>query len=450
MPENPTAKPDGRTAAAQKAKKPYPEFPLTPHASGAWQKKIRGKIHYFGKWARVVDGKLVRIEGDGWEEALELYRSQADDLHAGRTPRVTSDALTVADLCNRFLTAKQRKVDADEMSSRMLHEYKQTTDRLVKKFGKNRRVADLAADDFSALRVDLAKQFGPVRLGTEIQKVRTVFKYALGQGLIDRPVQIGEEFKKPSKRVMRQHRNKTGKRMFEADELRGLIDAAGVPMKAMILLGINAAFGNSDCGHLPKSAIDLEAGWVTFPRPKSGIERRCHLWPETIQAVKDALDKRPTPKDDADDGLVFITKYGYPWSVGGNSGPVALETGKLLRKLKLNRPGLGFYALRHTFRTIADATRDFPAVRLVMGHADDTIDDVYRERIDDGRLQAVAEHVRAWLFGTSPDDTTDDSDSKGSELADEPESPEEGTPASLKSDSAFSAGHRPALKLYVG
>src|SRR5688500_20069901 len=34
-----------------------------------------GKIHYFGKWARRVNGKFVRVEGDGWEEALALYKA---------------------------------------------------------------------------------------------------------------------------------------------------------------------------------------------------------------------------------------------------------------------------------------------------------------------------------------------------------------------------------------
>src|SRR5262245_47239200 len=117
-----TRKPRSRKAAGR-PKKPYPEFPLTPHASGAWQKKIRSKIHYFGKWARRVNGKLVRVEGDGWKEALELYKAQADDLHAGRTPRVQGGGLTVADLCNAFLTAKLRKVASGELGTRMFAEY---------------------------------------------------------------------------------------------------------------------------------------------------------------------------------------------------------------------------------------------------------------------------------------------------------------------------------------
>jgi hypothetical protein len=85
-----------RRKMAGKPNKPYSTFPLTPHASGKWQKKIRGQIFYFGNWARHENGKLVRIDGDGWMEALELYKSQADDLYAGRAPRLKNDGLTLA------------------------------------------------------------------------------------------------------------------------------------------------------------------------------------------------------------------------------------------------------------------------------------------------------------------------------------------------------------------
>jgi hypothetical protein len=172
--------------AADRPKKPYPEFPLTPHASGAWQKKIRSKIHYFGKWARRVHGKLKRIEGDGWKEALEEYKAVADDLHAGRTLRVKNDGLTVADLCNHFLTAKLRKQEAGELGVRMYAEYKEVTDLIVAAFGNTRLVDDLAADDFEKLRADMAERWGPVRLGNAITRVKSVFKYGLDNRLIEK------------------------------------------------------------------------------------------------------------------------------------------------------------------------------------------------------------------------------------------------------------------------
>src|SRR5438309_2252411 len=76
-----------------KIKRPFPGFALSPHPSGKWQKRILGHISYFGRWAKRVNGKLERVESDGWKEALEIYKAQADDLHAGRTPRPKTDEL---------------------------------------------------------------------------------------------------------------------------------------------------------------------------------------------------------------------------------------------------------------------------------------------------------------------------------------------------------------------
>jgi integrase len=82
-----------------------------------------------------------------------------------------------------------------------------------------------------------------------------------------------------------------------------------------------------------------------------------------------------------------------------NNNPVTQEFGKLVKKLKLHRRGLGFYTLRHTFETVAGGSMDQVSVNAIMGHVDASMASAYRERIDDARLVAVAEHVRKWLFG---------------------------------------------------
>lgn len=229
--------------------------------------------------------------------------------------------------------------------------------------------------------------------------------------------------------------------MFEAAQLRTILDALdGKPIKltpkpedgkqgeekeiklnadpalrAMLLLGLNCGFGNTDCASLPRAAVDLDAGWIDFPRPKTEIHRRVPLWPETIDALRKALDLRPEPADQADADLCFLTKRGNRWvrtARKDSDDPSAPESytaedaiskrfGKLLHTLGINgRRGLGFYTLRHVFETIGGESRDQVAVDAIMGHVDSSMAGVYRERISDDRLQAVVATVRAWVFGT--------------------------------------------------
>jgi integrase len=409
-------------ARSRKAKKsltaslrPHPDFPLSAHPSGSWQKKVRGKVHYFGPWGRVKDGKLERLPDDGAQAALEKWLEQKDDLLAGRVPRAKQPAaLTVRDLCNRFLTAKKILLDAGDLVPRSFGEYLKTTERMVNVFGGERLVSDLRPEDFERLRAALGKTYGPIRIGNEIQRTRSVFLYAFESELIERPVRFGPLFKRPAKHVFRKARAANGEKMFEAAELRQLIEAAPVALKAMILLGVNAGMGNTDCGSLREK--HLKHGWYDCPRSKTGIERRAWLWPETQQAIKAAIAARPAPRDEADSDLVFLTSAGTPWtieaglrevtrtdgkvdySVGPRVDEVTREFRHLMEAQKLKRPGRGFYSLRHTTETIGSDAKDQVALNLVMGHADHSMSDHYRERIDDSRLKAIADHMRGWLF----------------------------------------------------
>jgi integrase len=367
-----------------KPAKPYPEYPLTAHPAGYWCKKIRGKLHYFGPW-------------DDPDGALDRYLKEKDALHAGRKPRPDTDALTVNDLANAFLNHKRTRVDTGELSPLTWAKYKQVTDLLVTQLGKQRLAADVGPDDFAALRNKMAKRWGPLRLRDFIQHIRSVFKYGFDAGLMVVPVCFGPGFARPSNKTVRLSRAQKGLCMFEAAELRQILAAAGQPLKAMILLGVNAGFGNADCGHLPLTALDLDAGWLNYPRPKTGIPRRCPLWPETVEAIKDALAKRPAPKEAENAGLVFVTKYGLPWHRQVEDGPVSKEMRKLLNKLHIDGHR-NFYALRHTFETVGGEVKDQVAVDFIMGHARNDMASVYRERISDERLRAVVNHVHAWLF----------------------------------------------------
>ena len=243
----------------------------------------------------------------------------------------------------------------------------------------------------------MAAKWGPHRLAKTIQCVRSLFKHAYDAELIDRPVRFGPGFARPTKKVIRLHRAKQGPKMFTADELRRLLDAAGVQLKAMVLLGVNAGYGNSDVGTLPLTALDLDAGWVDFPRPKTGMPRRCPLWPETVAAIRDALAARREPKNEEHAGLVFVTSKGGCWHTGTTDNPLSHEVWKLLKALGINGHR-NFYALRHTFRTVGDGAKDQPAADYIMGHEVAHMSSVYREGIDDERLKAVTDHVRKWLF----------------------------------------------------
>lgn len=368
-----------------KPAKPYPEFPLYAHSVGQWAKKIRGKTYYFGLWA----------DPDG---AMANYTSRREELESGIRPAPAKRELDVSTICNMFLARKKASASSGELANRTWVEYKSACDFVAEVFGKSRLVADLRSDDFSKARDAISAKTGPHRLAKMIQMIRCIFKFGVDSGLIQ-PVNYGPGFKRPSARTMRLHRAARGEKLFTADEIISMLDAASIQMKAMILLGINCGFGNSDCGNLPISAINFDSGFVDYPRPKTGVKRRCHLWPETILALQKVIEQRKEPASESDSGILFVTKRGQRWAKDVADSPITKELKKITNKLGITGT---FYNLRHTFRTIADEAKDQPAADYIMGHESTHMSSHYRERISDERLKAVSEYVRRWLYA-SPD-----------------------------------------------
>ena len=369
-----------------KPSKPHPDFPLFSHESGRWAKKVRGKMFYFGPWAKP-------------QAALEKWLREKDYLLAGRVPPAEHDpdALTVEKLVNLYCASIDRMVKTGERSQRTLDDYIDIGKQICEHFGRHIVVESLTPHDFASFREKLADGRALKTIESRIAYARAIFSYAQKNGFLERSLTKiwGTEFNKPSKTAITKESAGTV-RMFEASEVRQLIKTAEDQVRAMILLGINGAIGPTDIALIRFDSIEGE--WLTLPRSKTGKPRRVPLWPETIKAIEAAKRHRPKPKAEADGELLFITKYGASWLPTRKRFPLSAEFTKIRKKCDITARGKTFYGLRHTFQTIGDETRDFVAVSSIMGHVDQSISSHYRDKIGDDRLQAVTDHVHQWLF----------------------------------------------------
>ncbi len=298
------------------------------------------------------------------------------------------------------MRSKEATLNAGELSARSFRDYLQTCQKLIEQFGKERRVDDLRPENFRDFRTALAKRYGVTSLKNEINRCCIVFNYAHGSRLIDKPVNYGQNFYRQFAKTLRRQQNAMGRKLFGLDEVRLILAAVeGKPvrlegeaepvelpadpsLKAMVLLGINCGFGNTDVALLPIKAIDLNAGWATFPRPKTEIARRVPLWPETVAALQEAIASRPHAADKADAGLCFLTRQGRRWvrikakdatagagetvedeqAANGSIAPdvpidaLSQKFSKILTLLKITgRRGLGFFANIQPFHPFKDA-----------------------------------------------------------------------------------------------
>jgi hypothetical protein len=133
---------------------------LTPHKSGQFCKKIRGKIHYFGKI-------------DDPDAALRRYYEHANGLHAGTISQVDrTGEVTVAELANQFLAAKDRKRANGDIEAATFVEYHRDCELMVQHFGRDREVSSITRRDLAEFRDFLGKGVNATTLNNRIGSAR--------------------------------------------------------------------------------------------------------------------------------------------------------------------------------------------------------------------------------------------------------------------------------------
>jgi integrase len=386
---------------------------LTDCGDGRWCKRVRGVLHKFGR------------RGGTKDEAMRHWLKVKDDLIAGRRVRAVRPGrprqLTVKLLIDSFLTAWMVKAKAGKIRAATYDDYYRALDDFGVMVGLGRDPADLTPDDFRHVRSEWDKRMGPWALDRNVQAVRTMFKWAIDPArLTDKGPWYGDQFHKSTeadkREAARERQRERGDRRFTIKELGAILSEAEAPLKAMVLLGLNGGMYATDIARLRRSDIKREGKlWVVdFDRTKTGgVWWKFPLWPETKEAIDDALGLNRVARDPADADLVFLTVRGNVWHKENvTEAEGAIETvsethgiGQELDKVldaerkggKLRRAGVGFGSLRHTHVTAVGDHPDKYAARRVRGHKIVEIEKHY-DAIPIERLKAVTDLARRRLL----------------------------------------------------
>ena len=382
----------GRSARKdrKKPKKPHKDFPLFPHATGRWAKKVRGKLEYFGPW-------------EDPQAALESWVEHKDNLLAGRKRKTAAGVkqVSIDHACDHYLDHIEEKVDKGKRSKHWYEDVRGTCTIIKETLGRPWAIEGLDSDDFKQLadRFELTKSgrpASPVTTQGHIHRTRGLFNWLMKAQLIKSVPAYGVVFDAPSQEEIDNHRDDQPTKLYSRRDVRALLRAtkgdavADRRMHAAILLAINTGCQNVDIETLQFKHIDWRKGWYIQPRTKKAKKRRAKLWRRTIKAIDRMVgDRERGPKD-----LVFVSSSGGEWR-GRNC--LAKEF-KPIRDATGIEAG-GFQWLRHTFITNAIQTGDRDAVKIACGHASRDITDNYVHKIFDPRQIAIAKHVEQWLLG---------------------------------------------------
>ena len=254
-----------------------------------------------------------------------------------------------------------------------------------------KKLSDLNSAILSDFRQMLATnlKISTVTANLYINHVRMLLLWSANiHGLSHPPIGVIRKFRK-NRSVKKGHGKKHDRSAISWDELEKLFAAAGVTDTALLLLGLNCGFGNTDIGTLRLCDIDLEAATVSHARPKTGVERNFYLWPETVDVVRAYIKSyRGKPTNEKIAKLVFVGKRGNPlcWEQIDKdenykrSDAIKNRFKRLYEKAGLKRPyGRGYYSLRHTHATIIGlGSNDMREVQASLGQVTLTQQEVYR------------------------------------------------------------------------
>ena len=331
-------------------------------------------------------------------EARRLYRENITQIVAEyncRLPQSTGleDAHTwvLTDLAEHYYQQKK----ADGCSTSTLGNIKKYLPRFMKWLLDNgfdpamKGPGDLTTSLLAGYRNELAENtsIGRVEANHHIEQIRGLLKWGMDTHDL-RPPAMGAVRKFPQK-AKNEHGKTQDRTPLTWEQIKKLLNTANPVDTALILLGLNCGFGNSDIGSLKLTEVDLDRGIISDHRKKTGVTRDFAIWEETVAALRTYLNahRGKTEKQNVNE-LFFVSRQGNPmcWEYIDEKGEkhrsdaVKNRFDKLCKRAGISLPyGAGFYILRHTYATmIGEMSSDPREVQAAMAHSTIQQQETYR------------------------------------------------------------------------
>lgn len=185
---------------------------------------------------------------------------------------------------------------------------------------------------------------------------------------------------------------------FEDAEVKSILRAAKSRERLYILIAINCGFTQIDISNLRPTEVDLEAGFITRKRSKTGdhesvpeVSRK--LWPETLALLREHASDDPI--------RVLLNKLGRPLVEVTDSGEkvnrtdtIAKAMARLRKRMKRKAP-ITFKKFRATAASKLGEHPEFrPYCQYFLGHSPGTVADKHYVAPSQAQFDRATEWLR--------------------------------------------------------
>ena len=358
-------------------------------------KEIAGAVRAFGKTTNVARDNYERFVADNWQTGPEP--EPAPVISSSNIAAKLYDVKTVEDVANAYVAWC-----FDNRSDKHALDAKSVFRHFAALVGKDTIIVNLTASEFSAYRQHCLKTIKS-RFNKHMRIIKAAFRRCRREQWIGVSKGWIEDMLDPLELITIVPQETS---VFAPAELRSVLEHAPEQLRIIVTLALNCALGNKDIADLRWMDIDLEKGILDFRRPKTHKMRRTPLWPETIELLRSWKKIRGRIKPGS---LIFTTRNGNAWVrtivKGDKRTPddgIGKEFIKLLNTIKIRRPRLSFYSIRHTATTWAtEFANNSGTVKegneFLLGHASNEMWKLYSHAIPPSLKEAVAAVRRGWL-----------------------------------------------------